>query len=204
MLWHHDGADRADAIHIEYLGGLYSYALVLTRNHAEAEDLVQETYVRAIQAIERLRPGSNMKSWLFTILKNVWLNHLRKLRNGPQMVGIELDDGATNNAVEPSRDSLDLYVSKVEAEQMRAAIQELPATFREIILLREYEDLSYQEIASVIGCPVGTVMSRLARARARLRELLSTGVAAFDSSGAKATKMKGCDDYSRDNPALSR
>jgi RNA polymerase sigma-70 factor (ECF subfamily) len=78
-------------------------------------------------------------------------------------------------------------VSKIEAEQVRAAIQELPVNFRKIILLREYEDLSYQEIASVMDCPVGTVMSRLARARARLRELLSIGVTAFESSGAKGT-----------------
>lgn len=187
MSWHHDGADRPDAIRIEYLDGLYSYALVLTRNPAEAEDLVQETYIRAIQAMERLRPDSNMKGWLFRILRNVWLNHLRKLRNGPQMVGIEVDNRAANNVVEPSRDSHDLYVSKVEAEQVRAAIQELPVNFREIILLREYEDLSYQEIASVMDCPIGTVMSRLARARARLRELLSIGVTAFDSSGVKGT-----------------
>jgi RNA polymerase sigma-70 factor (ECF subfamily) len=106
MSWHHDGVDRPDAIRIEYLDGLYSYALVLTRNPAEAEDLVQETYIRAIQAMERLRPDSNMKVWLFRILRNVWLNHLRKLRNGPQMVGMEVDNGAANNVVEPSRDHM--------------------------------------------------------------------------------------------------
>jgi RNA polymerase sigma-70 factor (ECF subfamily) len=175
MSWRHNGGDRADTIGIEYLDGLYSYALVLTRNHAEAEDLAQETYVRAIQAVGRLRPGSNMKGWLFTILRNVWLNQLRKLRNGPRMVRIEVDNGVADSVVEPSMDSHDLYVSKVEAEQVRAAIQELPLEFREIILLREYEELSYQEIASVMDCPVGTVMSRLARARAKLRDLLSTG-----------------------------
>jgi RNA polymerase sigma-70 factor, ECF subfamily len=188
MSWNHDGADRAHAIGIEYLDGLYSYALVLTRNHAEAEDLVQETYVRAIQAMGRLRPDSNMKGWLFTILRNVWLNQLRKWRNGPQMVEIELDYGLANSVVEPSMDSHDLYVRKVEAEQVRAAIQELPVESREIILLREYEDLSYQEIASVLDCPVGTVMSRLARARAKLRDLLSAGVTGFDLSGVRGTK----------------
>jgi RNA polymerase sigma-70 factor (ECF subfamily) len=89
------------------------------------------------------------------------------------MVEIEAGDGATKSIVEPSKDSYDLYVSKTEAEQVRRAIQELPVEFREIILLREYEDLSYQEIASVLGCPLGTVMSRLARARAKLRTLLT-------------------------------
>jgi len=188
MSWRHNGGDRADTIGIEYLDGLYSYALVLTRNHAEAEDLAQETYVRAIQAVGRLRPGSNMKGWLFTILRNVWLNQLRKLRNGRRMVGIEVDNGVADSVVEPSMDSHDFYVSKVEAEQVRAAIQELPLEFREIILLREYEELSYQEIASVMDCPVGTVMSRLARARAKLRDLLSTRVTGFDSSGVRGTK----------------
>ena len=90
------------------------------------------------------------------------------------MIEMEGDDGVANSIVEPSKDSHDLYVSKLEAEQVRAAIEELPADFREIVLLREYEDLSYQEIASVLDCPVGTVMSRLGRARAKLRVLLST------------------------------
>jgi RNA polymerase sigma-70 factor (ECF subfamily) len=90
------------------------------------------------------------------------------------MIGIEVEDGVADSIAEPSKDSHDLYVSKLEAEQVRAAIQELPLDFREIILLREYEELSYQEIASVLDCPVGTVMSRLGRARAKLRTLLAT------------------------------
>jgi RNA polymerase sigma-70 factor (ECF subfamily) len=85
------------------------------------------------------------------------------------MIGIEAGD----SIADPSKDSHDLYVSKVEAEQVRAAIQKLPVDFREIILLREYEELSYQQIASVLDCPVGTVMSRLGRARAKLRALLT-------------------------------
>jgi RNA polymerase sigma-70 factor (ECF subfamily) len=174
MSWNQDGAGQTDATVIDHLDGLYSYALVLTRNHAEAEDLVQETYVRALPAMGRLRTDSNTKGWLFTILRNVWLNQLRKWRNGPQMIEMEGDDGVANSIVEPSKDSHDLYVSKVEAEQVRAAIKELSAEFREVILLREYEDLSYQEIANVLDCPVGTVMSRLGRARAKLRVLLST------------------------------
>ena len=170
-----------DADSLVNIDGLYSYALILTRNHEEAEDLVQETYVRAIPAMRRLRADSNMKGWLFTILRNVRLNQLRKRHNGPQMIAIEVGDGVADSIVEPSKDSYDLYVSKVEAEQVRAAIQELPIEFREIILLREYEGLSYQEIASVLECPVGTVMSRLGRARAKLRVLFSARFKGFDS-----------------------
>jgi len=188
MSWNHDGAGQADATGIEHLDGLYSYAMVLSRNHTEAEDLVQETYVRAIQAMGRLRAGSNMKSWLFTILRNIWFNQLRKRRNAPQMVEIEVEDGVVNSIVEPSKDSHDLYVRKMETEQVRAAIQELSVESREIILLREYEDLSYQEIASVLDCPVGTVMSRLGRARAKLRALLSETLKGSDSPTVRGTK----------------
>jgi len=173
MSWNQDGKGHADGIGLEYLDGLYSYAMVLTRNHAEAEDLVQETYVRAIPAMRRLRADSNTKGWLFTILRNIWLNQLRKRRNGPQMVEIDVGDSVADSVAETSKNSHEIYVTKLEAEHVRAAIQELPIDFREIILLREFEDLSYQEIASVLNCPVGTVMSRLGRARAKLRPFLS-------------------------------
>jgi RNA polymerase sigma-70 factor (ECF subfamily) len=188
MSWNHDGAGPTDATGIEHLDGLYSYAMVLSRNHVEAEDLVQETYVRAIQAMGRLRAGSNMRSWLFTILRNIWFNQLRKRRNAPQGVEIEVGDGVADNIAEPSKNSHDLYVSKMEAEQVRAAIQELPVESREIILLREYEELSYLEIASVLDCPVGTVMSRLGRARAKLRELLSETFKGSDLPSVRGTK----------------
>ena len=188
MSWNHDGAGQGDATGIEHLDGLYSYAMVLSRNRAEAEDLVQETYVRAIQAMGRLRAGSNMKGWLFTILRNIWFNQLRKRRNGPQMVEIEAEEGVANSIVEPSKDSHELYVSKMEAKQVQAAIQELSVESREIIMLREYEDLSYQEIASVLDCPLGTVMSRLGRARAKLRALLSKTLKGSDTPSVRGTK----------------
>ncbi|WP_169746968.1 sigma-70 family RNA polymerase sigma factor [Edaphobacter aggregans] len=168
MSLNHGRVGRPDAPGLEFLNGLYSYALVLTRNPADAEDLVQETYVRAMPAMGKLRQDSNIKNWLFTILRNIRLNQLRKLRNGPQLFA----DGVADSIVEPSKNSHDLYVNKLESERVRAAIQELPVQLREIILLREYEGLSYHEIAGVLDCPVGTVMSRLGRARAKLRTLL--------------------------------
>jgi RNA polymerase sigma-70 factor (ECF subfamily) len=171
----------ADSL-VKNIDGLYSYALILTHNHAEAENLVQETYARALRATGGLRTDSNIKSWLFTILRNIWIKQLRKWRNGFRLVEIEVDDGATNRIAETSKDSHDLCVSKIETERVRAAIQGLPTDFREIILLREYENLSYLEIASVLGCSVGTVMSRLARARAKLRTQLSGTLKGSDSS----------------------
>jgi RNA polymerase sigma-70 factor, ECF subfamily len=172
MFWEND-SNYEDVAVIEYMDSLYSYAMVLTRDRSEAEDLVQETYVRAIRALRRLRAGSNIKSWLLAILRNIWLNQLRSQRRTPMMVEIDVGETTANVVVETSKGPHAFYVSKLECELVREAIQQLPVDFREVILLREYEELSYQEIASVLGCPIGTVMSRLARARSKLRLMLS-------------------------------
>ena len=156
----------------EYLDGLYSYALALSRNRAEAEDLVQETCLRAIRAMESLRAESSAKSWLFTILRNIWFNQLRQRRTAPEIVELDLDGTGPNQAADTAKDPHATYVSNIEQEQVRTAIKQLSQEFREIIILREYEGLSYQEIAAVLECPLGTVMSRLARARRKLRDLL--------------------------------
>jgi RNA polymerase sigma-70 factor, ECF subfamily len=168
-----------------YIDGLFGYALVLTRNPAEAADLVQETYVRALKAKERLRPSSNVKSWMFTILRNIWLNQLRHKRSAPQIVELEAYEGIEDVAIETSKDPHAQYASKMEQEKVRNAIQQLPTEFREIIVLREYEELSYQEIAAMLECPAGTVMSRLAGARSKLRVLLSGNEQSFPGSSRK-------------------
>lgn len=156
-----------------YMDGLYAYAMVLSRNPAMAADLVQETYLRALKAKESLRPDSNVKSWLFTILRNIWLNHLRHERAGPKLAELDSDENLADVSIAASEDPHDLYVRNLQREQVRTAIRQLPIEFREIIILREYEELSYTEIANVLQCPMGTVMSRLARARSRLGDLLS-------------------------------
>lgn len=171
------GAAKQKTFALEFIDGLYGYALVLTRNHAEAEDLVQETYVRALPAQDRLRAGSNIKGWLFTILRNLWLNEQRSRRVTSRVLEIDMDSGAANRASEHrapehSSNSHDIYVRKAEAQRVRWAVRKLPVEFREIIVLREFEELSYQEIAKLLDCPLGTVMSRLARARSKLRILL--------------------------------
>jgi len=146
--------------------------MALSRDVATAEDLVQETCLRALSAASPLRTDGNHKSWLFTILRNIWLNQLRKGRWTPQ----SLDDDPSGNSVnlpeDPDGDPFQQYVSKVEVARVREAIEKLPPDFREIIILREYEELPYQEIATILRCPAGTVMSRLARARSRLRSIL--------------------------------
>jgi len=167
-----------EATGIEHIDGLYSYALVLTRNRSEAEDLLQETYVRALGAMGSLRTGSNVKSWLFTILRNIWFYQLRQQRVA-KLVAMDGEESAMDIA-EIGKDPYTFYVSRMEHEQVREAIQQLPLDFREVILLREFEELSYQEIATILDCPAGTVMSRLARARAKLRTLLSAVILARD------------------------
>ena len=159
-----------NTIVVPYIDGLYRYAMSLTRNPTDAEDLVQETYVRAIPAMGSLGTDSNHRSWLFTILRNLRINQLRRQRTAPE---IGVSENAENVFVETSRDPYALFVGKVDRERVREAIRQLSVGQREIIVLREYEELSYQELAGILNCPVGTVMSRLARARSRLRALLS-------------------------------
>jgi RNA polymerase sigma-70 factor (ECF subfamily) len=177
----------------EYLDGLYSYAMVLSRNQAEAEDLVQETCLRALRAMKRLRPDSNVKSWLFTILRNIWLNQLRQRKTAPDVLDLDSDERGAERAVDSARDPHAAYVSDLEGQQVRNAIEQLPLEFREIILLREYEELSYEEIATLLDCPLGTVMSRLARARSKLRDLLlatAVGWSGTKDGNAKETQRQ--------------
>jgi RNA polymerase sigma-70 factor, ECF subfamily len=158
---------------LDHLDGLYGYAMTLTRNRAEAEDLVQETYLRAMNAFGRLRPDSNLKSWLFTILRNIRLNQVRGGLNKPGLVRIDEPAGAQKQFEDKSaRDPLLLYLSKVKEADVRATIEKLPDAYREVIVLREFEELSYEEIAEVLGCSPGTVMSRLSRARDKLKGML--------------------------------
>src|SRR5271170_5784097 len=140
---------------LHFIDGLYGYAMAVTRNRADAEDLVQETYVRAIRRKGSLPEGSDVKSWLFTILRNIHLNQLRRQRTAPRVVELDADESTANIVVETPRDPLASYVSKTEREWLTEAIQQLPLEFREIVVLREYEDLSYREIARVLDCPVG-------------------------------------------------
>ncbi len=159
---------------LEHLDALYGYALALTRDRAEAEDLVQETYLRASRSLGQLVPDSNLKSWLFVIMRNAWLNQLRHKRSGPRFV--ELDGGEGDVLDLPDHLAVDpyvVYLRKLEREEIRSAIESLPNVYREIIVLRDIEGFSYQQIAGLLECPAGTVMSRLGRARAKLRRLLS-------------------------------
>lgn len=154
-----------------YMDELYGYAMVLTGDATVAADLVQETYVRAMEPMGRLREDSNVKAWLYTILRNIGLTQVRRQRTRPRLLA---GKNTADLVIETAKGPHAVYLSKVEVEQVREAIMRLPLEFREIILLREYGELSYQEIATLLHCLPGTVMSRLARARSKLRTLLPT------------------------------
>jgi RNA polymerase sigma-70 factor, ECF subfamily len=158
---------------LQYMGGLYGYALTLTGNRTEAEDLVQETYVRALRALDRSRPENSLKSWLFTILRNIHLNQVRKSKIRRLTTDYDTEQGSLFDLADSlSKDPLASYCDMRRKSDVRKAVQSLPPIYREAIILREYEDLSYTEIGQVLGLPAGTVMSRLCRARGKLRELL--------------------------------
>jgi RNA polymerase sigma-70 factor (ECF subfamily) len=159
------------------LDGLFGYAMALSQNQAEAEDLAQETYMRALRTFRRPAPDSSTKSWLYAILRDAWLDRAGHAQTSPECS--ETDDRDREDATRhgcPGEDPLAERPTKIDRKHVLAAVQQLPAPHREIILLREFEGLSYQEIGTILNCPIGAVMSRLGRARQKLRTLLSCAV----------------------------
>jgi RNA polymerase sigma-70 factor (ECF subfamily) len=147
---------------------LYRYARSLCGEPGEAEELLQETYKRALAAKRKpvAADAGEIRPWMFTIMRHIWQNDRRRMARSPETV---FDDAANV----PSGDSVETALSrKLLVSEVRAAVDSLPVLWREIIVMRDIEDLSYARIAAVLGCPLGTVMSRLARGRAALRQLL--------------------------------
>jgi RNA polymerase sigma-70 factor, ECF subfamily len=153
---------------LPHLDAAFNYARWLTRNDADAEDVVQDACVRAIRFFSSLR-DDDARAWLFTIVRNAWYSRVSRKANVAE--GTRLNDGQDerpDNALDPEERLLQQHTIAL----VRAALEQLPVDFREVIVLREIEGLSYKEIAEVAGVPVGTVMSRLARARERLQTIL--------------------------------
>lgn len=148
-----------------WIDGLYGAALRLTRNPADAEDLVQDTYLKAFRASESFQPGTNLRAWLFTILHNHFLNDRRRAKASPVHVDSETAEKAA--AVIPARleSAEDALVKRVTDDEVRAALEAVPESFREAVWLRDAEGFSYVEIAEMLKVPVGTVMSRISRGR---------------------------------------
>jgi RNA polymerase sigma-70 factor, ECF subfamily len=156
---------------LAYVDTLHNLARYLTGNEADAEDLVQETYARALRAQHQFTPGSNLKAWLFRILRNTFFSVYRQQRRNPTVGGLDTVVVGTPDAASEAGLLGDVELErlrKVVGEEIEAALMTLTEDARTVILL-DLEGLSEVEVAGVVGCAVGTVKSRLARARAALR-----------------------------------
>jgi RNA polymerase sigma-70 factor (ECF subfamily) len=149
---------------------LYNFAHWLTRNRDEAEDLVQETYVKGLRGFSSFQLGTNFRAWMYRILRNTFLTSRTGLK-ATMTVPLDLEEDGTDLPVESATPET-IFMERSNIHLMQGAIDELPIHFREILLLCEVEEMSYQEIAETLAIPIGTVMSRLSRARKTLRDRL--------------------------------
>jgi RNA polymerase sigma-70 factor (ECF subfamily) len=168
------------------LDSLYRTALRLTRSPPDAEDLVQETYLKAFRAVDRFEPGTNLRAWLFTILHNTWRNRARDrardlvdvdsdaVERAVDGAGGEMGAGWSGGAPGPGEtgNPEDRLLREVLAPALQAAIDALPLAFRQAVWLRDVEEFSYAEIADMLDIPMGTVMSRISRGRRMLFDRL--------------------------------
>ena len=165
-----DVAFEKDAL--AYIDSLYGTAMRLTRNAADAEDLVQDTYLKAFRSAAQFQRGTNLKAWLFTILHNTYRNMRRHDGRNPIDVDTELVEQAA--ASSPGDHSPEELLTRATLDvDLQTALDALPETFRQAVWLRDVEELSYSEIAGVLAVPIGTVMSRISRGRRALYERLA-------------------------------
>ncbi len=174
-------ADKArfEELAMEHMGSLYTAALRMTRNPSDAEDLVQETYLKAYRAFESFQEGTNLKAWLYRILTNTYINAYRAKKRRPEESDVdELESlylyrrlGGTEGAA-AGRSAEDVVLDRFTEAEVKEAIEALPEQFRLAVLLGDVEGFSYKEIADILQIPMGTVMSRLHRGRRALQKRL--------------------------------
>ncbi|HEY7527962.1 MAG TPA: sigma-70 family RNA polymerase sigma factor [Candidatus Deferrimicrobiaceae bacterium] len=166
-----------DSQAMPYLDSLYNTAYRMTRSAEDAEDLVQETFFKAYKYYDKFEEGTNLKAWLFKILKNTFINNYRKRKLEPRSVDFaEIEDSferivRRDNTEQPSDPEAEFFHGVLD-DDVKKALDSLPYDYRMVVLLADLEDFSYKEIAEILDCPVGTVMSRLYRGRKLLEKAL--------------------------------
>ena len=175
----HDRKAEFEETALEYLTPLFNLALNLTRNRKDAEDLVQETYLRAYRFFGSYQPGTHIKAWLFRILRNTFINRYRAQKVRPDEVDFSKVELAYERVVDEQFLQANRPVSPEDAlmngvldEEIETAMARLPEEYRSVVIMALVEDLSYKEIASALSIPLGTVMSRLHRGRKMLQNQL--------------------------------
>ena len=157
---------------LPHMDFLYNYALRMTYNAADAEDLVQETFLKAFRFWDSYEKGTNIRAWLFRIMKNAYINRYRKEKKEPETVEYQEVENFYNNVRGSAAESSDLQeavFSNLLEDEVSRAIAELPDDFRTVVILCDIEELTYEEVAAFVDCPVGTIRSRLHRGRKLLR-----------------------------------
>jgi len=156
-----DAQGRFEALVLPHLDALYGAAVRMTRHRQDAEDLVQETCLRAYRFLDRLEDESRCRAWLFRVLTNTFINLYRKAQRAPETVALEESDAEASGE--------EVSLEAVMDDELKAALDTLPDDYRTAVLLSDVEEFSYEEIAGMLGCPIGTVRSRIHRGRNLLR-----------------------------------
>jgi RNA polymerase sigma-70 factor, ECF subfamily len=169
--------EKFEAESLQHLDALYRSALGLVRNPDDAEDLVQDTYLKAYRFYGGFEPGTNLKAWLLKIQFNTFVNRYRRVNRERSALKELAEEGTGYGMVSEAAargltDAVGTAMWPIVSEEIKSAIEKLPEDYRMIIVLADVEELTYREIADVVGCPIGTVMSRLHRARGILKERL--------------------------------